>query len=247
VEYNFPTIPKTKKELFHRVKNLIGTNEWLPIPSECGKGSGAPGDLLERLLGSEGDNKAIADSVGVEIKYHSTVSKCLLTLFHNDPDGGSVSIFQMVQTYGRLSKKGVQSFRHAISDTSQLRVIRLADQITVRPKKGRGFEVSWDGNRLVGAAGSKLRHVILIHGRTKTINGIRHAQYNTAQSLTDFRVLNFLNAVMGKYILIEFDAREKEPWPGGKKKKNHGTKFRMNLKDLGEIWETIQEIESVDR
>jgi hypothetical protein len=245
VEYNFPSVPKTPKELFRRIENLIEKGEWLPVPLTSdeggGSGTGAPGKFLERLLGSEGSNKAIADNSGVEVKYHSRGN--LLTLLHKEVKGGNKAMLPMVQAYGIRNDKGELSFRPEVTDTHRLRVVRTGGKIIVRPKDGKGPEVFWEERTLLNAATKKLDHVALVWGQIKQKHGIRYARYYAAQSLTEFKSTDFLDAIMGKYVLIAFDAVEKAA--GGMLRKNHGTKLRMKIdkiEDVKEIWGEIQEV-----
>jgi hypothetical protein len=62
-----PSTPKSKKELFTRLKGVLGRE--YEILAECKGGSVAPGRMLELLLGFEGRSKNIADSVDIEIKF----------------------------------------------------------------------------------------------------------------------------------------------------------------------------------
>jgi hypothetical protein len=82
-----------------------------------------------------------------------------------------------------------------------------------------------------------------VRGKTETAGDIHRVQYNTAQLLTDFKTTDFLNAVGGKYVLFDFDVRETTP--GGEVLRSRGTKLRIRLKDLGELWKTIEDIEPV--
>jgi hypothetical protein len=235
-------VPKSKKELFERIATLVGTGKLLEIPPDCGKGTGAPGHFLEKLLGSDGSNKAIADTVGVEVKFHSSAG-CLLTLLHKEVHGGNTAILPMVRKFGSKNKDGLLSFRCTVTDSSPFRVARSDGKVIIRPKtKKRGYpEVFWYENDLLTPAVAKLRHVVLVHGQVKKDGNVRFVRYDSAQSLTDFNSTDFLNAIGGKYILVEFDTREKEA--GGSVLRNHGTKLRMKVEDVEKIWKTVEIIE----
>jgi len=226
------TPPKTKKELVKRVTALIGTEEWIEIPPTTKGGTGAVGNFLQDLLGANGSNKAIPDATGVEMKFHSGGN--LLTLLHHDPEGGVESIRPMLEKYGLKRPYGL-SFRHTVTDTSpHLRVARSGGNIFIRPKDGVGPSVYWTENDFLGKATTKLSDVILVQGKTKKEGDKRLVRFDSAINLTEFKTADFLNAVGGKYVLIEFGAREQLPETSALR--NRGTKLRMKLCDLNEIW-----------
>jgi hypothetical protein len=88
-----PSTPKSNKELFTRLKGVLGRE--YEILAECKRWSGAPGRMLELLLSSEGRSKNIIDSVSTEIKF-KTLAPTLLTLFHKEVDGGDKSLSTFV-------------------------------------------------------------------------------------------------------------------------------------------------------
>ena len=237
-----PTTPKSKKELFGRLKNIIG-NEYEILP-QCKNGSGAPGRMLELLLGSEGRNKNIADSVGVEVKF-KTKALTLLTLFHKEVDGGDKSLSDFVHEFGKMDEHGRISFRNTVRNSEIFRVIRQAGRVIVRAKDNKTKEVSWSEDALVNAASNKLKDLVLVKGYAETRNGTRYVKFNSAQRLTNLKITDFLNAIAGGYVVVDFDARQKSP--GSKTLRNHGTKFRMKLEDIVEIWGTIQDHTDIDR
>jgi hypothetical protein len=228
-------LPKSEKELLYRCKELLAKREEFIIPPECGKGTGAPGHLLELLLGSNGSNKSIADSVGVEVKFHSSSS--LLTLFHKEISGGNSSILPLVRKYGFPDKKGRLSFRHTIRQSDKFRVVQANGKIFVR-SRDEACEVFWDANELLVPATDKLRKLLLIEGSVRQCDGVKYVKYISGKYLTSFKATDFLNAICGEYVLVDFDAREKSP--GSSVLRNHGTKFRISVDDVSHVWGNIQ-------
>lgn len=229
--------PKTKKELIARVRAIVGTGEWREIPATTTGGTGSPGNYLQELLGANGSNKAIPDATGVEVKWHS--GSGLLTLQHHDPEGGVEAIRPMLKKFGKPRKYGL-SFRHTVSDTSLLRVTRSMGKIFVRPKTGSEPSVYWTEDDFLAKATTKLSDVILVQGKVKKEGNKRFIRIDSALNLMKFKAADFLNAVGGRFILIEFGAREQ--LPESTSLRNRGTKLRMKLCDLSEIWGQIEEI-----
>ena len=74
------TAPRTKRELFNRLREII-TAGWYTMPDASRyNGTGAPGNFLEDLLGLTVGNLDTPDSVGWELKYY-TQKTHLITLF----------------------------------------------------------------------------------------------------------------------------------------------------------------------
>lgn len=232
-----PDLPKTKKELMARVISILG-NEYEILPV-CKDGTGAAGVMLELLLGSQGSNKSIADSAGTEIKFSRTTA--LVTLFHKDAQGGVDALSPFVYKYGKLNKAGLVSFRHTISNSPVLRTVLQDGQVKVRAKdKNTDLEMFWEENTLMATAGKKLNDLVLVFGSVRKDGGKRFVKFKSAKRLTDFKIKDFLNAVASGYVLVDIDARQNEL--GKKNLRNHGTKFRVKLDDVGEIWNSVVNI-----
>ena len=121
--------PMSDDELFYRLRELIGRG-WIDIPDNPGYGgTGAPGILLEELLGIRGGNLDIPDAGRWELKFHSR--KSLLTLFHLEAEPRG-HMRQMVRRFGWKDAQGRTSFRH-----------------TIRGSSAMGFSVSNENSRIV--------------------------------------------------------------------------------------------------
>ena len=110
-----PLPPKTKRELFERIRAVIA-HGWHDLPSSYG-GTGAPGMFLEDLLGLTAGALDIPDAVGWELKWYTDKTN-LVTLFHKEADGPDAIMRYMVRKYGWKDKLGRLSFRHTIRGKS---------------------------------------------------------------------------------------------------------------------------------
>ena len=76
--------PLTKKELFARLRQIIGLG-WQEIPAAARyNGTGGAGNFLEDLIGLKAGNQDIADAIGWEVKFSATKTN-YITLFHKEP------------------------------------------------------------------------------------------------------------------------------------------------------------------
>lgn len=225
--------PKTKKELFARVTEIIHHGSY-GMPAKY-MGTGAPGTFLEDLLGLTTGNKDIPDSIGWEVKYYTDKTN-LITLFHKEPRPKDAVRF-MVSKWGWKDSQGRLSFRHTIAGKSdRFRVDTDGDQILIHRIGGDGIVPHWTHDDILSAAGAKLRRLILV-------KGIRKGQtiiYNRADCFEDLELAAFIWEVCRGTIKIDFDAREATP--GSKTLRNHGTKFRVSPNDICRLYAKKQRL-----
>ena len=212
--------PRTRKELFQCVRDAIA-HGWYTMPDAPRyRGSGAPGNFLEDLLGLTAGNADIPDAAGWELKWH-TDKTSLLTLFHKSPTGPDAILRYLVRKHGIKDAKGRLSFRHTIKGKSaRFRVDYDTGHLVVRPLWGNGPVPYWSEAELLAAAGAKLRRLLLVRGarRDRDVNFLRADAFET------FNLTDFIYEVLRGEIAVDFDCREAKPGSPGLR--DHGTKFR---------------------
>ncbi len=203
-------------------------------------GTGAPGRLLEHLLGIDENNHDSPDLMDWELKFHEGGS--LITLFHKDPEPRGM-LRQMVHEYGWDDAKGRVSFRHTIHGESPrgFYVVNEADRVLVRNKLKDGVVPYWTHDTLMNCCGAKLRRLIVVDGeRVKyPVNGVK---YNSATAYWEFDIGGFCNALEQGKVAIDFDTRTKEG--PGTALRNHGTKFRVSVDNLASLYRNSTKITS---
>lgn len=219
----------TDKELYERLRDVLGRG-WIQMPEGRGYGgTGAPGRFLEELLGVDGGNSDTPDAGRWEIKYHSR--NALLTLFHleGEPRG---HMHPMVRRFGRLDKRGRISFRHTIHKGHSSKGFLVANEsgrITVRhPHVADIVWPYWTHDRLINVFASKFRRLIVVKGHRRG----GQVRYETAHLYREPRITMFVAAVERGIIAIDFDARTQN----GRGLRNHGTKFRVRYDDLRHLY-----------
>jgi len=229
-------IPQSSKTAFAVIKDIISMGA-IDIPLQF-QGSGAPGDTLEYLCNVERNNNDSPDLKDWEIKFHGGSS--LLTLFHKDPQPKGI-MDKMVDTFGWDNKKGQISFRHTLSKESDrgFAVTNEEDRITVINSKNPSIVPYWEHNIILNAIAAKLRRLILVHGEVNKKNK-RQVTYNNAVAYWDLDMMGIIKAIQDGIIYIDFDART----TGGRGTsiRNHGTKFRIHISDIGLLYENHQSI-----
>jgi hypothetical protein len=219
----FPSaLPANKKELFERLRGVI-QNGWYDMPLDYG-GTGGPGMFLENLLGKTSDNQSFSDTTGWEVKSYTEKTN-LITLFHTEARPEHI-MRHMVSKYGWKDKQGRLSFRHTIQGKSEMfRVVDDANQIFVRPLKRNGGIPCWTHDDLLNAA-AKLRKLLLV----KAERNKQKVRFTQAECFEDFALGFFIYELERGTIAIDFDVREARP--GSVALRNHGTKFRVQPRNM---------------
>lgn len=219
---------------FERVRELIeGGPVRIPDATPY-RGTGAPGLLLENLLGLDGGNRDTPDGGRWEIKFHS--GKALLTLFHleGQPPGHQK---HLIQEYGWIGRSGYLSFRHTLKGESDrgFHVVNENDVIAVRNKNQADANLpSWSHDALVNAFVSKLRRLIVAKGRTQK----GYVLYEEAVLYREPIFAAFFEAIASGFVAIDFDMRLISS--GGVR--NHGTKFRVKGEHLGQLYNDVVDL-----
>ncbi len=225
-------LPKTSSAAFKEIKRIIDMG-WMPIPDKKSyRGHGAPGRLLEHLLGIDENNSDSPDLYDWEVKFHGGNS--LLTMFHKDPEPRGIIRF-MVHEHGWLDDKGRISFRHTIAGRTNrgFYVVNEVDRVVVRHDTKDTVVPHWKHNTLLNAAGAKLRRLIVVDGEVKH-HPEKQVRYKSATAYWDINLTGFCDALEKGHVWIDFDARTKEG--EGSAIRNHGTKFRVKIGDISKLY-----------
>ncbi len=227
------SITMTDETLYARLKGVLN-RDWIDIPDYYGyRGTGAPGLILEELLGVDGGNRDTPDAGKWEIKF-SGKNAGLLTLFHLEaaPKG---HMHQMVRTFGWPDDKGRTSFRHTILGRSDrgFYITNESNRISVcNDSESDVVSPYWTHDKLLNAFASKLRRLIVVKG-TKKNNRVK---YETAYLYWEPQITQFANAVEHGIVAIDFDARTNN----GRGLRNHGTKFQVKYDNLRHLYNHYQ-------
>ena len=221
-----------KNELFDCIRErVLETSHHLPDT-----GTGAPGMLLERLLGVEANSSDLPDAGGWEIKFHSGTAP--LTLCHKtpEPDG---AIKALIDQHGWTGSGGRRSFRHTISGGPSLYGFFVEDKEgCLHVSHAEGPEVYWQKDDIINAVAYKLRRLVLVRGRKAG----GKVFFESAFAYSGLSITKFIPAAVSGKVKIDFDAR----YSNGKRDagaiRDHGTKFRINVGDLSEIYKSVSEI-----
>ena len=223
--------PKSATASFTAIKEIINMG-WIDIPPEKAfNGNAAPGDFLEHLLGGERNNRDSPDLNDWEVKFHG--GNALLTLFHKEPEPKGVIRF-MVDEYGWEDDQKRISFRHTISGRSDRGFVvkNDTDRIVIRNEIKDAIVPFWKHNKIMNCLGGKLRRLIVVEG--EYLKRERKVIYRRATAYWDVDFDGFFSALEQGIVCVDFDARTKDN--RGSAIRNHGTKFRIKIANIGSIY-----------
>lgn len=228
--------PRFIKPVEEKVISLLRLKTFI-LPERPGfYGNGAPGRMLEHLFGVEENNNDAADFNSWEIKFHG--SKSLLTLFHKDPEPSGI-LNDYVLRHGWKDRHNRVSFRHTISGASKrgFMIGLEPDKLFLKNGEEDSYPV-WYKTTLNSSATSKLRRLLVVGGNYASAT--RLMTLNNANLFWDFDFDKFYESVLSGVVKIDFDARTNSETDSGIR--NHGTKFRINRRDLASLYRHNKEI-----
>ena len=263
-----PTKTYTKESLIAELKKIKNLG-WIEQRRNV-KNVGYIGNTLEDLLGIEENNLPLPNAAEWELKTQRKNTNSLLTLFHMEPSPTALKIVPyLLKNFGwKHEKAGInypeeeKSFRQTLSYRN--RTIRGFD-IDIDEKNNKvivNFDFNaidnslsewkqsliernstklderyipyWGYNDLFHKAGTKLKNCFFVLADEKKDNGKIFIKYEKIMMLSNFKIDNMIKAIKNRDIYIDFDARTGH---------NHGTKFRLRIDALPDLYENIKTIE----
>ena len=217
----------TERQLFDEVRELCAS-DWHELPAT---GTGAAGNYLEEILGTEINNIDGPDAGQWELKFSS--GKAPLTLFHLTPQPKGC-VKELINQFGWEGKSGKRSFRHTIWGESDkgFDIVHENGAIWVKHPEMSSPAPRWAEDDLLNSVGSKLRRMLLVRGKTRKREGVAYANYQTATAYKQFRLTDLMSAIESGLIAIDFDARLKDTGAV----RDHGTKFRIKPENIGKLY-----------
>ena len=193
--------------------------------------------LLESLLGLEANNSDTPDMGKWELKYHDARRQGLMTLFHLDAKTPGHLNF-LISEFGKDRGDGTVSFCHTVRgnrSSKGLVVNDLGDSIVVSNPFRADIDAKmwprWTHDDILNAFASKLRRLITVSGEKDG----NHVKYLKGHAYENPKSSQLISMIADGTIAIDFDARTQT---GTSSLRNHGTKFRITVKDLGKLYAT---------
>ena len=205
------------------------------------KGTGAPGNILEEILGIDGGNSDTPDAGKWEIKFCSKTS--LMTLFHKQAEFSesgkpSFHMQRIIRKFGIPKPDGNFSFRHTISGKTAkgFYVVNDSDRIRIANDTVQNIPLPyWKHDTLINTFVAKLRRLVVVYGTNK--KGM--VDYQSAFLYSEPYSTNFVNSIETGLIVIDFDVKTINE----RSLRDHGTKFRIKHEDISKLYSNCEKFD----
>lgn len=229
-----PKLPPSSKSTFALIHEIISLGT-IDIPPQF-NGTGAPGETLQYLLNVKQNNYDSPDFRDWEIKFHG--GKSYLTLLHKDPEPKNIIGF-MIDKFGWNGKDGQINFRHTVRNKVTKRGFSVSvttARIGIKHIDYTGMLPYWKHNTIFNAFGAKLRRLIVVNGKSDLKN--KKVTYQSALAYWDLKMTEIPSFFEQGILYLDFDARTKDG--RGSTSRDHGTKIRVGIKNVGLLYENQQ-------
>lgn len=240
-----------KNELITKYKE-IKARGWIETKRH---GDQCLGNTFEDLIGKKEDNKSEADYKGIELKSHRNITHSLITLFSNAPSYPRRANTHLRESYGidednfgkkilnttmnglkENSHRGGHSFKAIVNREEERIYIQIKD---LQTKNIVDDEIYWSFGVLKKKLEKKIAIIAVLYGDEKNENGKHFVRYTGMRIIEGLTFEKLIKSIEdGKlYIDIRLGVYSSGKYIG--KTHDHGTAFRMNLKDLLEIYGNV--------
>lgn len=264
----------TKAELIDNLRRICELG-WISS-TRSHSNAGAVGNLVEDLLGISENNLPMPNAVEWELKAQRVgkrlVASSLTTLFHLEPYPASLVTGMLLPKYGwphklsgsiyadtemsfRQTLNGLtrtdRGFKMIVDDVAQqVRVSFDPSAVSSRHDAWKeslqqrigtlgelGVQPYWTYKILDGTTKTKLLNCFYIYAQARRVQGEEQLRYFKVLMLRDFNFNKFIDALKGGSALVDFDARSGH---------NHGTKFRLRQSVMPTLYDSVDEVISID-
>ena len=166
-------------------------------------------------------------------------------MLHKTPSPDGI-VRELIDNHGWEGKDGNLCFRHTIYGKTTARGFFIVNndnkkRLEVRHKTS-DIVAYWTHDETLNAISSKMRRLVCVSGETKEIDGVKKVCYKSAQAFTGLKITNIIPAIHSGIIKVDFDARYQNEKKGSIGIRDHGTKFRIKIRDLPQIYGKVENI-----
>lgn len=197
------------------------------------------GKTLEELLGIKENNISSPDLGHIELKARRENHFGLTTLFTFNRKAWKMKPLDAIRKYGSPDKNGRLGLYYTMSRTPNsagLFLLVEQDAISVRSVDGNLIAL-WELKEIERRFKKKVRSVLLVKAQVEERGGWEYFHFVRARLLSGGATQSILRDLFnsGK-LLLDLRLHDK-----GTSARNHGTGFRVNMKDIESLYPLIQE------
>ncbi|MCM1224218.1 MAG: MvaI/BcnI family restriction endonuclease [Lachnospiraceae bacterium] len=214
------------------------------------------GNAFEDFIGKAEDNKPVADYYDIELKAHRIVTQSMVTLFSKAPSYPKRVNTHLRETYGVVedgygkkvlhttisglrenSHRGGYNFKADVQRAKQRIYLQIKDTAT---QKLIDDEVYWSFSVLNKALEKKLSKMAILYGEEKDEDGKHFVRYTEMRIIEQLTLEDLIKSIEDGKLFIDIRIGVYASGKNAGKTHDHGTAFRMHLKDLLEVYGTVK-------
>ena len=199
------------------------------------------GYTLETLLGIEENNISTPDLDQVELKAQRENHTGLTTLFTFNRKAWKMKPLEAIRRYGSLDKNGRLGLYYTMGlkpNSAGLFLLVEDDAVSVRSVDG-SLIARWELAEIEKRFQRKVQNVLLVKARVEERGGVEHFHFHRARLLIGGATQSILREqFISGQLCLDLRLHDKET-----SARNHGTGFRVNMKDMENFYQTVHEIE----
>lgn len=217
------------------------------------------GNAFEDIIGKPEDNKSEADYYGIELKVHRSITQSMVSLFSKAPSYPKRVNTYLRETYGVVegdygkkvlnttisglrenSHRGGHNFKLVVNRELERIYLQIRDIAT---QEIIDEEVYWSFSVLSKALEKKISKIAILYGDEKDEDGKHYVRYTEMRIIEQLTLEKLIKSIEDGKLLIDVRIGVYASGKNAGKTHDHGTAFRMHLKDLLEIYGTVKVID----
>lgn len=199
------------------------------------------GHTLEKLLGIRENNISAPDLGEIELKAQRENHTGLTTLFTFNRKAWKMSPLDAIRKYGSEDRNGRLGLYYTMGlkpNSAGLFLLVEDDSISVRSTDGNVI-AEWELKEIEKRFERKVKSVLLVKAKVEEREGAEHFLFNRARLLSGGATQSILkNQLENGQLLLELRLHDR-----GTRARNHGTGFRVNIKDMENFYQRVEEVE----
>ncbi len=199
------------------------------------------GKTLEELLGITENNISSPDLGQIELKAQREEHRGLTTLFTFNRKAWKMKPLDAIKRYGNRDRNGRLGLYYTMGltpNSAGLLLVVESEAISVRHYDGT-VVACWELREIERRFQQKVRSVLLVKARVEERGGVEHFHYYRARLLSGGATQSILrDQFRSGQLFLDLRLHDK-----GTHARNHGTGFRVNMKDIENFYPKVEEIE----
>ena len=204
-------------------------------------GSTGVGYTLETLLGIKENNVSSPDLGEIELKTYRENHTGLITLFTFNRNAWLMKPLDAVKKYGSKDKSGRIGLYYTMDIKPNSNGLFLSvedDFVSVRSIDGNVI-ARWELREIEERFSKKVKNILLVKAKVEKRKDIEYFLFNRARLLSGGITKSILKKqFQNRQLLLDLRLYDR-----GTRARNHGTGFRINVKDLENFYKKVEKIE----